>query len=275
MSNKLIEYFDMLNKSNRIGHAFLICNTSFDNLKENLEIILSDYFFHSKISIEENPDVYIIKPENDKIVKEEILKLQEAFKSFSQINECRVYIIDGAEKMNDYASNSLLKFLEEPEKNIYAFLISSNVMKVLETIKSRCQLIMLDNVVFSSINDLSSELIDNCVSFVSKFEKSKEKTIAYIYDYFGKKEEKENIKNFVMILKYYYRDILNYKLFKKVEHFSNYSDKIEDIANKRSEKYLTNILKILVKEENMLEYNLNLGLFLDKLIIEMERVKNE
>ena len=242
MSNKLIEYFDMLNKSNRIGHAFLI-------------------------------NCYIIKPENDKIVKEEILKLQEAFKSFSQINECRVYIIDGAEKMNDYASNSLLKFLEEPEKNIYAFLISSNVMKVLETIK--CQLIMLDNVVFTSINDLSSELIDNCVSFVSKFEKSKEKTIAYIYDYFGKKEEKENIKNFVMILKYYYRDILNYKLFKKVEHFSNYSDKIEDIANKRSEKYLTNILKILVKEENMLEYNLNLGLFLDKLIIEMGRVKNE
>ena len=64
-------------------------------------------------------------------------------------------------------------------------------------------------------------------------------------------------------------------MFKKVEHFSNYSDKIEDIANKRSEKYLTNILKILVKEENMLEYNLNLGLFLDKLIIEMGRVKNE
>ena len=56
--------------------------------------------------------------------------------------------------MNDYASNSLLKFLEEPEKNIYAFLISSNVMKVLETIKSRCQLIMLDNLLYRHLDFL-------------------------------------------------------------------------------------------------------------------------
>lgn len=275
MNSKLKEHFELLDKNNRISHAFLICNTSFDNLKDDLEVILSDYFFHGKINILENLDVYIIRPENGKIVKEEIIKLQEEFKNFSQINENRVYIIDGAEKMNDYAANSLLKFLEEPEQNIYAFLITSNIMKVLETIKSRCQIIMLENTVLSDINDVSKESLDNYVEFIVKFEKLREKVLAYLYDFFAKKEEKENIKNFVMTAKYFYRDVLNYKLFKKVEHFTQYSDKIEATSNKRSEKYLTNILMVLTKEENNLEYNLNLGLYLDNLILEMGSVEDE
>ncbi len=275
MNNKLIEHFELLNNSNRISHAFLICNTNFDNLKENLTTVLSDYFFHKKIKIEENPDIYIIRPENGKILKEEILKLQEEFKSFSQINDCRVYIIDGAEQMNDYASNSLLKFLEEPEKNIYAFLISSNVSKLLETIKSRCQIIMLDNLKLSDFNDLSKEFSENIIDFLVKFENLRETVLAYLYDYFSKKEEKENVINFIIISKYFYRDVLNYKLFKKIEYFNQYSDKIKDISNKRNEKYLTNMLILLFKSENMLEYNLNLGLFLDKLIIEMGRISNE
>lgn len=275
MNSKLKEHFELLDKNNRISHAFLICNTNFDNLKDDLEVILSDYFFHDKINILENLDVYIIRPENGKIVKEEIIKLQEEFKNFSQINENRVYIIDGAEKMNDYAANSLLKFLEEPEQNIYAFLITSNIMKVLETIKSRCQVIMLKTTVSSDFNDIPNESLDSYIEFIVKFEKLREKVIAYLYDYFAKKEEKENIKNFVMIAKYFYRDVLNYKLLKKVEHFTQYSDKIEAIASKRTEKYLTNILMVLSKEENNLEYNLNLGLYLDNLILEMGSVENE
>lgn len=275
MNSKLKEHFELLDKNNRISHAFLICNTNFDNLKDDLEVILSDYFFHDKINILENLDVYIIRPENGKIVKDEIIKLQEEFKNFSQINENRVYIIDGAEKMNDYAANSLLKFLEEPEQNIYAFLITSNIMKVLETIKSRCQVIMLETTVSSDFNDIPNESLDSYIEFIVKFEKLREKVIAYLYDYFAKKEEKENIKNFVMIAKYFYRDVLNYKLLKKVEHFTQYSDKIEAIASKRTEKYLTNILMVLSKEENNLEYNLNLGLYLDNLILEMGSVENE
>lgn len=275
MNMQLKEHFELLTQNNRISHAFLICNTNFDNLKEDLEGVLSDYFFHKKINIEENPDIYIIRPENGKIVKDEILKLQEEFKSFSQINDVRVYIIDGTERMNDFASNSLLKFLEEPEKNIYAFLITSNIMKVLETIKSRCQILRLDNMNVFYIDSYENEFLDNVVSFANKFENLNVKIIAYLSSYFGKKEEKDNIQNFVKVLKYFYRDVLNYKILKKIENFNQYSDKIEAIANKRSEKYLIDILIVLSKQENMLEYNLNLNLFIDKLIIEMGRVKNE
>lgn len=270
MSSLLKEYFDNLSKSNRISHAFLICNSSYDNLKDDLSSILSDYFFDGKsVNMEENPDIYIIRPENGKILKESILALQEVFMSKSQINKNRVYIIDGVQSMNDFASNSLLKFLEEPEEGIYAFLITSNINKVLPTIKSRCQVLMASNsysVDFSSVTD---ENIEKAISFVKCFEKYGLDSIAYIYEFIPKKPEKEDIKVMVSIVKYFYRDVLNSLLSMKLNYFENYKEDINKISSKNSVESVINKLIVLNKCENMLEYNLNMNLFLDKLIIEM------
>ena len=57
----------------------------------------------------------------------------------------RVYIINHAESMNEYAANSLLKFLEEPAPNIVAILLADNQYQILDTIVSRCQVISLIN----------------------------------------------------------------------------------------------------------------------------------
>lgn len=56
-------------------------------------------------------------------------------------SEVRVFIIDDANKMNDSASNALLKTLEEPPSTTYLFLISSRPDSLLQTIRSRCQTI--------------------------------------------------------------------------------------------------------------------------------------
>lgn len=53
----------------------------------------------------------------------------------------QVYIIQSADKMNTSASNALLKFLEEPIPNRYAFLTTNNHSRMLDTIVSRCQMI--------------------------------------------------------------------------------------------------------------------------------------
>ena len=53
----------------------------------------------------------------------------------------RVFIIEDADKMNDAASNALLKTLEEPASTSYIFLISSRPDSMLQTIQSRCQVI--------------------------------------------------------------------------------------------------------------------------------------
>ena len=110
MNNVLDVYFKRMADMNRIGHAFLICNTNLDNLKESLIKILSDYFFDYNVKLENDSDIYIIRPVNGVIPKEEILALQAEFKNKSQFNDNRVYIIDHAELMNDSSANSLLKF---------------------------------------------------------------------------------------------------------------------------------------------------------------------
>lgn len=57
-----------------------------------------------------------------------------------------IYIIHLVENMTTEAVNSLLKFLEEPGPNVYAFLTTENELKVLPTIISRTQRITLHKI---------------------------------------------------------------------------------------------------------------------------------
>lgn len=98
-----------------------MCNTSFDKIKFDLENVLNNYFFNENIDLSNSLDVLIVSPQKDKITKEQIIDIQMELANKSQINDNRVYIITEANKMNDYAANSLLKFLEEPQENVYAF----------------------------------------------------------------------------------------------------------------------------------------------------------
>jgi len=56
-----------------------------------------------------------------------------------QYNRYRIAIIQPAESMNRNAANSLLKLLEEPPSNTLLLLISHQPMRLLATIRSRCQ----------------------------------------------------------------------------------------------------------------------------------------
>lgn len=55
--------------------------------------------------------------------------------------KARFFIIDDAEKMNAESSNALLKTLEEPQPTTYIFLVTSRPDSLLQTIRSRCQMI--------------------------------------------------------------------------------------------------------------------------------------
>ncbi len=68
----------------------------------------------------------------------------------------RFFIIDDADKMNDAASNALLKTLEEPPAASYIFLISSRPDALLPTIRSRCQTLLFAPIASSKIEDYLS-----------------------------------------------------------------------------------------------------------------------
>ena len=52
---------------------------------------------------------------------------------------CRVFIVDGAERLSQEATNALLKTLEEPPPQVLLLLLTTNEEGLLPTLRSRCQ----------------------------------------------------------------------------------------------------------------------------------------
>jgi DNA polymerase-3 subunit delta' len=96
---------------------------------------------YKQVFFTEHPDVGLVIPFNKNILVDAIRELEREayFRPFEA--PARVFIIEDADKMNDAASNALLKTLEEPASTSYIFLISSRPDSMLQTIHSRCQVI--------------------------------------------------------------------------------------------------------------------------------------
>lgn len=114
-----------------------------------------------------HPNLVMIEPDNEAIKKEQIEDLIHNYSLTSLEDNNRVYIIKNAELLTASAANSLLKFLEEPSDNIYGILITENIQIMLNTIKSRCQIIsFLQKDKEEMVNRLTSLGIDEEISRV-------------------------------------------------------------------------------------------------------------
>lgn len=140
-------------KRNRIAHAYLL-----DGMKGTGKKDVSYLFAKSllcknrkgvdpcqscsnckRIDSRNHPDVHVLEPDGNSIKKQQIQFLQEEFSKTGLESKRKIYIIEHADKMTTNAANSLLKFLEEPNQETFAFLLTENVHHMLNTIISRCQ----------------------------------------------------------------------------------------------------------------------------------------
>lgn len=88
-----------------------------------------------------HPDIHLIEPDGLSIKKEQIKTLQQEFSKSGVESKKKLYTIVHADKMTINAANSLLKFLEEPNVQTTAILITEQIQQILPTILSRCQVI--------------------------------------------------------------------------------------------------------------------------------------
>jgi DNA polymerase-3 subunit delta' len=106
----------------------------------------------TRVAGESHPDVLVVRPESRKGAKEWIVDPELGTIRIEQVREFqrwisirafeggwKVGIFDGADKMNQAASNALLKTLEEPPPASLLILISPARSQLLPTIVSRCQ----------------------------------------------------------------------------------------------------------------------------------------
>lgn len=248
------------------------------------------------INENKNPDIEIINPDSLWIKKEQLLVLQDKFSVKSLTGNKKIYIINGAEFLNDSSANTILKFLEEPEPGIIAILLSKNINNVLETIKSRCQILKIlpeikksktilekvgsylcdgeENINIFINQSNSLEKIENVLEFVNFYEKDKINMLLFIQkkwlDFFNDKES--NLFGYeIMIL--IYKDAINYKIGRKIEIFDNYEKTIKYISDSNDLKNLYKKLAIIIENKDKIRLNINNSLNMDNLIIRLEEIK--
>ena len=88
-----------------------------------------------------HPDHTLVAPiDTSKYIQiEQIRQLKDKQMLTPNIADWKTVIISPADRMNAYASNSLLKLLEEPQKNTLLLLVSHNSDQLPITILSRCR----------------------------------------------------------------------------------------------------------------------------------------
>ena len=248
---KIIEYFKNINEE-KISHAYIISNTKLDDIRDEIEYVISKYIFKKDIKIDNNADIIILNA-NDKVKKDEIIDLIKDISMTSQFNNKKVYIIDGCELLNDHSYNALLKTLEEPSSNVYAFLISNNIEEVKDTIVSRCQRINIK----SKENDSYDEKTIEIANKILKILDSKTKNISLNKELYS---EINDLREFSDILDY----LLNY-YFEKIKNIEELDNKKELLSEYSKKIIILNNIKGLTKA------NLNKNLTIDRLMIEMWR----
>lgn len=290
-------------KKNKFSHAYLFETHGYS---KSLDLVLSfvkyilcpnNYSNNSCCNncsrcknIDENNyiELKIIRPDGLWIKKEQLVDLQQEFSKKAITGNKKIYIITEADKLNPASANSILKFLEEPEENIIAILMVENKYQLLDTIVSRCQIISLLNNPLKNLNttyekiinvinneNIDEEKLDKIVGFVNYYEKHRLDTILNTqklwHQYF---QDKEIISDVFEIMSLYYMDAVNLACGYHLNIFDKYETNLKEIINKNNIDKLIEKINVILKLKDLIKYNVNTSLLMDKLILELEEVQN-
>lgn len=92
-----------------------------------------------KVEHGNHPDLHLVAPDGATIKIDQIRELQKQFAYRSTSAQTKIYVLEQADRMTVQAANSLLKFLEEPQADVIAILLTDNGNALLPTIRSRAQ----------------------------------------------------------------------------------------------------------------------------------------
>ena len=289
-------------KSNMISHAYMFegpsgvgKNTMARELAATL--LEMENLFNS-------PDYIEITPDGNSIKIAQIRKLQsdilvKPYKSY------KIYVIDEAQKMTVEAQNALLKTLEEPPKYAIIILITNNKESLLDTIKSRCEIIKFTPIPLVEVADyLTQTGVDkNRASLLANFSRgSMQKAIelSESEDFHIMRDEvqkyvetfltgsmldiidiqssiekyKDNITNVLDLLVNYFRDIMMVKENVDSSMIINLDRLvfIKNMSTKITYSQLSKIIDIIEETKNKLRSNCNFNISIQVMTLNIYEV---
>ncbi len=99
-----------------------------------------------------HPDVLEIDAASNRQV-EEAEALRETTQFLPSLGQNKIYIIDECHMLSNHANNALLKTLEEPPSHVKFIFATTELQKIMPTIKSRCQLFQFRRIPVGVIVD--------------------------------------------------------------------------------------------------------------------------
>lgn len=279
--NKKVEELVSKYHENKLSHAFLFVTNDLKKCNNDVKELIKQICCEDKFSenctncnichlIDQNsiPNIVEIFPDGAVIKKNQIADLKETFKTKPLYIKNNIYIINYAEKLNASSANTMLKFLEEPEDNIIGFFITTNKENLLDTIKSRCQII--------NINYSNQNILDILDTNLDEYNIIKEIANEYLEEilikksngiYLNKKifigdlKERLFINKLFIYIYYQINDFLAGKTDTDLAMLNNISKSITKKLNNR-------VYKVL----ETLPFNVNIDLILDEFVLDLEEI---
>lgn len=262
------------------------------------EDLCDDCLNCKKLLSHNHPDVMYFPTKNQLLVEDSNKITNESFVR-PIFADKKIFIISNFDKSTEEAQNKLLKIFEEPMENVYYLLSTTNIEKILPTIRSRCFKISLPKL---SKEEIEGEIIASCdrelvlelgkgnlgktlelsrqkdldevfglVKSIFKEMKNSKQVVVFANKILSKKD------NFDLIIEMMYiilEDTLA-KICKKEELITlkTQMNFLNDIVNDYTVKSVCEIEKLLRKLQEERTFNVNLPAIVDNLLLGILEVK--
>ena len=242
-------------------------------------------------------DLMVFDGENGRIKKGDIEKITTNFdKTALEEKGIMIYVLHLVETMTAVAVNSLLKFLEEPGKNIFAFLTTENESKLLPTIISRTQVLRFREIdrekvlkdaenmgVFAEDAEILSGFYNDAKT-IKEIAESKDYEVAKqcLTDQMNSLlispddavftcqrflvpslKQQSTARLYIKMLTEIYKELLNLSVNESIT-LKSYDNILHELLNHVS--HIDKTLIVLMTSLKKLDYNVNTGLLLDHII---------
>lgn len=123
-----------------------------------------------KLKTDNHPDIMIIQSESGSVKNQQVEEFQSFVNIKPYVSNHKIILIEDADNMTVSAQNRILKVLEEPPSYVVVILITSNINRLVPTIRSRCLCI--------NFHSVPSDLISKYLVEKFNIEESKAKVVA-------------------------------------------------------------------------------------------------
>lgn len=305
-------------KNNRIGHAYMF-DGEHGTGKEETALFFAKLLLCKnpennvpcetcsscrRITSHNHPNVTILRPDGQSIKKEQMDELITEMTKKGYESGRKIYIISRADRMNNSSANTLLKYLEEPDGDVTAILLTDSYQSMLPTIRSRCQRISflppsremmvsvlvekgitasmaatvttvtadIDEAFQLAEDEAFAQMRKTVLKLVEASDRNVHEALMFIQAEWSRHiKDKDETDRGLDLLLYAYRDVVASKAgLKSIPTYPDQKEFLDGLARKMTYNRLSAMMESILQAKRHLHSNMNRTLLMEQLVLNMQ-----